>query len=69
MMPRYIPRTDDDGSFSIVDAATGRNARYAGRELRRIPARMLQLGLELMNEIDTAERALLGTSAPGPLPH
>jgi hypothetical protein len=69
MAPRYFSRIDNEGLFSIVDIFTGKCASFAGRELKRIPAKMIQSGLKIMNEIDDAERAVLNSSALGTLAH
>ena len=56
MATRFVLRKDLDGSFSIVDIFTGWNARYAGRELTRIPAGMASHGLHTLNALEQAER-------------
>jgi hypothetical protein len=58
MATRFELRSDNDGSFSIVDLFTGLNARYAGRELTRIPAIMAHDGLGILNALDEAKRAV-----------
>jgi hypothetical protein len=59
MAPRYFSRTDDDGSFSIIDLFTGKSASFEGRELARIPEKMIETGLTIMNEMDEAQRTVL----------
>ncbi len=58
MATRFELRADNDGSFSIVDIFTGQTARYAGRELTRIPVHMAASGLSILNALDEAERAV-----------
>ena len=57
MVKRYITQADGDGQFSIIDVFSGLNATFAGRELTRIPADMVEVGLHTLNAIDAAMRA------------
>jgi len=56
MATRYILQPDEAGSYAILDIFTGLYARYAGRELSRIPPDMASEGLRILNELDQVRR-------------
>jgi len=58
METRFYSRADSDGTWSIIDRRTGRNASFAGRELTYIPGDLIASGLFLLNEIETVEKSL-----------
>lgn len=63
MATRYVLREDPDGSFSIVDIFTGQPAEFAGQTLVRIPKRMKDSGLAILNAMDVAQRELRDAEA------
>ena len=56
MVSRFILLPDEFGSYAILDRESGLCARYAGRELSRMPPDLASEGLRLLNELDQVQR-------------
>lgn len=58
MATRFVLRSENDLTFTVVDIFTGQPAQFAGKTLSKLTLSLAEAGLFVVNELDELRREL-----------